>query len=135
MIFCDGMSFKEAVEFEAFLRIPLAFLPIRYLGFPLSSRRLSYVYCSPLLERVTNYVKSWSVRALFLCWSIMLIWSIMQSFQVYWASVFVLPTKVTRNFDSLLCYFLWRGKVESGGRTRLLGWMFIFCVVRVARHS
>ncbi|KAK3189469.1 hypothetical protein Dsin_029030 [Dipteronia sinensis] len=93
-------------------------LPIRYLGIPVISSKLSHLDCSPLLVKVSNRISSWMNRCLSYVGQLQLIISVFSSIQVFWASHFCLPSKVLRNIEQKLCSFLWKGVDENceGGK-------------------
>jgi hypothetical protein len=39
-------------------------LPVRYLGVPLISGRLSYSDCNPLIDRLTERMRAWTAKHL-----------------------------------------------------------------------
>jgi hypothetical protein len=84
-------------------------LPVRYLGIPLISTRLTNTNCIPLLERITSRIKLWTSSSLTYAGRLQLIKSILFSIQVYWSSIFILPCSTLRKIESLLAAFLWRG--------------------------
>lgn len=71
--------------------LPSGSLPIRYLEIPLISTRLSATDCTPLVERITARIKSWTSRFLFFVGRLQLIHSVVMSIQGYWISLFVIP--------------------------------------------
>lgn len=79
-MFCVGMSLDDAKSISAFLRFPLASLPIHYHDLHFISGRLSYSYCLPQLEIITTHVKSWYARALSYVGRLQHIHSVLQSF-------------------------------------------------------
>ena len=48
----------------ATLEFPTGSLPIKYLGIPLASAKLSYNDCKPIIKRIISRVKSWSSKYL-----------------------------------------------------------------------
>ncbi|XP_038891644.1 uncharacterized protein LOC120081037 [Benincasa hispida] len=48
-----------------------------------------------------------------------LVRSVLQSFQVFWCSIFVLPACITHEVDRLLRSYLWKGSVVSRGGARV----------------
>ncbi|KAF5183018.1 Dnase i-like superfamily protein, partial [Thalictrum thalictroides] len=68
-LLCGGMSNDEAQLLSDQLGFSLATPPIRYLGLPLLSSRLSIADCLPLVERVTNRITNWKARSGLLCFN------------------------------------------------------------------
>lgn len=90
LMVCASMFIGQAKRFLKFMVFLLVSLPIRYLGLPFISGRFSL----PLLEKVSTRVRSWFVRTLSYAGRTQFIQSVLKSFQVCWANVFVLPNKV-----------------------------------------
>lgn len=82
-------------------------LPIRYLGVPLVSRRVNNDDCRVLVEIVQNRIKDWRNRYLSFAGRLQLVTSVLSTLQVYWCSMFILPTHICDTVDKLLKKFLW----------------------------
>ncbi|GJW87688.1 hypothetical protein Tco_0163028 [Tanacetum coccineum] len=81
--------------------------PVRYLGVPLISTRLIYRDCKTLGEKLESKVNDWRNKFLSFAGHLQLIWSVFSSMHIYWASVFILPTRVVHELVQLMCGFLW----------------------------
>ncbi|KAL2230712.1 UNVERIFIED_CONTAM: hypothetical protein Sindi_1665600 [Sesamum indicum] len=76
-------------------------LPMRYLGLPLLSSRLTVADCNPLLLKIDKCIAGWEGMDL--------------SYAVYIGpSAFILPKKVTNEIEKRLRTFLWKGTTNSG---------------------
>ncbi|GJR12441.1 hypothetical protein Tco_0795093 [Tanacetum coccineum] len=82
-------------------------LPVKYLGVPLVSSRLIFRDCKELVEKVQNRVNDWKNKSLSIAGRLQLIQSVMGSMNVFWASVFMLPTRVLLDIEQLMRGFLW----------------------------
>lgn len=91
------------------LDIPEAELPVRYLGVPLISTKLTYADCVVLKDRMLRRIQSWSNKLLSFGSRAQLISFVLFSSQVYWASIFILPSKIMTEIESILSVFLWNG--------------------------
>jgi hypothetical protein len=85
-------------------------LPVRYLGVPLITKRLSTADCEGLLAKFTARIDSWCVKHLSFAGRLQLISFVLFSLQVFWARVFILPKKVIRLLEQKLNRFLWCAK-------------------------
>ncbi|GMH30433.1 hypothetical protein Nepgr_032276 [Nepenthes gracilis] len=88
-------------------------LPIRYLGVPLISTRLSVRDCTILTEKITRRIKSWKNRWLSFGGRLQLVASILSSVHLYWASIFILPKSILKQIDCIKRRFLWNGSSEG----------------------
>nr|XP_043619780.1 uncharacterized protein LOC122591584 [Erigeron canadensis] len=90
-------------------------LPVKYLGVPLVSTRLTYQDCIVLVERVRNRVLDWKNKFLSFAGRLQIVQSVLSSMHVYWASVFILPAKVIQKIEKIMRGFLWsQGTLQKG---------------------
>uniref|UniRef100_A0A1S3X9K7 Reverse transcriptase zinc-binding domain-containing protein n=1 Tax=Nicotiana tabacum TaxID=4097 RepID=A0A1S3X9K7_TOBAC len=96
-------------------------LPFRYLGIPLSTKRLSIIQCKPLIDKMLARIKSWTTRYLSYAGRIQLVKSVLYSIQVYWSQVFVLPKKVVQMIEAICRSFVWTGG-SNLSKKALIAW-------------
>ncbi|GJY37828.1 hypothetical protein Tco_0424192 [Tanacetum coccineum] len=90
-------------------------LPVKYLGVPLVSSRLIYKDCKELIEKVQHRVDDWKNKSLSIAGRLQLVSSVIGSLHVFWASVFMLPTRILLDIEQIMRGFLWcQGKMRSG---------------------
>ncbi|KAL2251905.1 UNVERIFIED_CONTAM: hypothetical protein Sindi_2312800 [Sesamum indicum] len=89
-------------------------LPLRYLGPPLLSSRLTIVDCRPLLLKIDKRIAGWEGMTISYAGRVQIIKSVLMSLSLYWASAFILPKKVTNEIEKKLRTFLWKGTTTSG---------------------
>ncbi|KAJ0078798.1 hypothetical protein Patl1_23313 [Pistacia atlantica] len=100
-------------------------LPVSYLGVPLITSRLYHNDCIPLIEKVEKRVSSWKKKALSYASRLQLVISVLSSKQVYWASIFILPSSVSKAIKKILRSFLWVGNDMGKGKAKV-AWKDIF---------
>ena len=88
------------------LKMNVGILPVRYLGVPLISTRLTAADCGVLLEKVTRHIDSWLSRNLSYAGRLQLLTSVLYSLQVYWACIFILPKSVIKAIEQKFNRFL-----------------------------
>lgn len=86
-------------------------LPIRYLGLPLSSKRLSVKDYDPLLLQIKRKLGSWTSKSLTMAGRLTLISSVISGITGFWMSAFLLPQSVLQKINSLCSSFLWHGTI------------------------
>ncbi|XP_020242707.1 uncharacterized protein LOC109820923 [Asparagus officinalis] len=87
-------------------------LPVRYLGVPLISKRLSCLDCSALLSRISEKFQNWQKReVLSYAERLQLIKSVILGIHIFWTNNYILPSKVLRKIDNLCSEFLWNRKI------------------------
>ncbi|KAL2224841.1 UNVERIFIED_CONTAM: hypothetical protein Sindi_2937900 [Sesamum indicum] len=89
-------------------------LPMRYLGLPLLSSRLSISDCQPLLLKIDACINGWEGLSLSYAGRIQIIKSVLSALSLYWASAFILPKAVIKQIEKRLRTFLWKGNSTSG---------------------
>jgi hypothetical protein len=94
-------------------------LPVRYLGVPLISSRLSSVDCGTLLDRITSRIDSWLSKNLSYVGKLQLLSSVLYSLQVYWTGIFILPKKILKAIEQKFNCFLWNGKCEGAAKAKV----------------
>jgi len=84
-------------------------LPVRYLGLPLLTRRMTSSYYLPLIEKIKSQISSWTVKALSFAGRLQLIRSVIFSLTNFWIAAFRLPKACIQEIDKLCSSFLWSG--------------------------
>lgn len=106
-------------EIQSFLMNSLGFqlgkLPVKYLGVPMISSRLSISDCMPILEKIKQRIATWTNKLLSFAGRALLIQSVLFHLQVYWSSMFILPKHVVDSIEQLCRNFLWTGNYEKQG--------------------
>ncbi|XP_019258471.1 PREDICTED: uncharacterized protein LOC109236718 [Nicotiana attenuata] len=120
-IFFGGVTNDEQEEILEFLGIQRGVLQVRYLGAPLSSKRIFVARCQPLIDKIVGRITSWTAKFLSYAGRIQLIKSIMFSIQTYWAQIFVLPKKITKPIESICRSYQWTGE-GTVSKKALLAW-------------
>lgn len=96
-------------------------LPVKYWGLPLTSSRLSYENCLPLIEKVVKRVNSWKNRYLSYAGRVVLIKAVLTSMQIYWTTSFILPKSVIDELNAICRKFLWSG-TDLSSKVPLVSW-------------
>ncbi|GAV92297.1 hypothetical protein CFOL_v3_35677 [Cephalotus follicularis] len=96
-------------------------LPVKYLGLPLITSRLTKRDCTPLIENILARVNSWTTKSLSYAGRLQLIKSTLASMQVFWCSTFLLPAEVIKECERILRNFLW-GSSGTSGKRSLVKW-------------
>ncbi|KAL2226615.1 UNVERIFIED_CONTAM: hypothetical protein Sindi_2020200, partial [Sesamum indicum] len=89
-------------------------LPMKYLGLPLISSRLSIFDCQPLISKIDARITGWEGISLSYAGRVQIIKFVLSALSLYWASAFILPKKVINEIENRLRNFLWKGMTSSG---------------------
>lgn len=84
----------------------LGTLLVRYLGVPLILGKLKEADYKPLIDKITEKIKSWTLKLLSFDGRLQLIESVLNSMINYWLSVFLLPKRVIKVVERLCLSFL-----------------------------
>lgn len=104
-------SLKE--EILSVSHFTLGSFPFRYLGVPLSSKRLSIAECEKLTDMKTKRISSWQAQHLSYTARLQLINSVLIGISSYWCQIFILPKRVINVVNSICRSFLWFGVPHS----------------------
>jgi len=94
-------------------------LPVRYLGLPLVSKRLTASDCLPLIEQLRKKIEAWTSRFLSFAGRLNLISSTLWSICNFWMAAFRLPRACIREIDKLCSAFLWSGTELSSNKAKV----------------
>ncbi|KAJ9557338.1 hypothetical protein OSB04_011952 [Centaurea solstitialis] len=93
--------------------------PIRYLGVPLSPVCLKVVDFAPLINSVNARVHNWKSKYLSFGGRKQLITFVLQSMQLYWLTIFVIPSAVIHELEGCFRDFLWAQGESSKGKCKI----------------
>lgn len=85
-IFMSSVDPTSSISIKSVLGFEVGALPVRYLGLPLLSTRLSHSDCSPLVDHIISRIKSRETRTLSFAGRVLLIKVIFSSMLIYWIS-------------------------------------------------
>jgi hypothetical protein len=94
-------------------------LPIRYLGVPLISSKLSAGDCRVLIEKIAGRIDSWTSKNMSFAGRLQLLSSILYSIQVYWSRIFILLKKIIKDISHKFNRFLWNGKEGCAAKAKV----------------
>ncbi|VVA90333.1 unnamed protein product [Arabis nemorensis] len=112
-MFCSGVSDEVLDQLRNRFSLFPGSLPIRYLGLPLCSRKLTISDCDPLLQQIRTKLNGWMHRHLSLAGRLTLIATVISGIIGFWTAAFFLPKKVIRKVNSLCSSFLWHGSLDG----------------------
>lgn len=114
-IFISGMLESQAQILLAGTSFKKGQLPVRYLGVPLTSGKLSSKDCQALTKRITKRLSSWSTQSLSYSGRLQLINSVIHNMMNYWCMHFILPMKVINQVKQSCARILWHGSPNAKG--------------------
>ncbi|GKV34604.1 hypothetical protein SLEP1_g42967 [Rubroshorea leprosula] len=112
-IFTCGLSLLAVQNLTATYGFKAGSLPVRYLGVPLITGRLTDKDLKPLISKITDRMNSWASKHLSFAGRLQLITSIIQGISNFWCSTFILPKRVIKEVEKLCSSFLWNGSANN----------------------
>ncbi|XP_060184319.1 uncharacterized protein LOC132614001 [Lycium barbarum] len=116
-----GMDHNTQQEVLEKLQFTQGGLPFRYLGVPLSTKRLSAIQYVPLIDAMMSKVTHWTAKVLTYAGRLQLLKSVLFSIQNFWAQIFILPKKVLKKIETICRTFLWTGSNEVSNKA-MVSW-------------
>ena len=89
--FAAGISEAEVQGIKDRTGLSPGELPIRYLGVPLHTKKISLAQCAPLLQSIKTKLRSWTVKKLTYAGRMQLVTSVINGITNFWTSSFILP--------------------------------------------
>ncbi|XP_022019073.1 uncharacterized protein LOC110919103 [Helianthus annuus] len=118
-VFFSNVSAQMKQAICSFLPFQEGELPVKYLGVPLISTKLSSKDCKILVDRVDKKIDHWLNKSLSFAGRLQLINSVISAMHVYWASVFMLPVRIVTDIEKRMRNFLWSGGVAKGSTPKV----------------
>ncbi|XP_044464414.1 uncharacterized protein LOC123194970 [Mangifera indica] len=118
-MYLSGVSQEEKKQFSAIINMELGELPFKYLGVPITSSKLKCGECKILIQKIVGRITSWRSKALSYAGRLILIRAVLFSIQIYWSSIFILPSSIHKEIDGILRNFLWSGASMEGKKAKV----------------
>ncbi|CAK8574630.1 unnamed protein product [Lathyrus sativus] len=99
-------------------------LPFRYLGVPLTCKRLSTHHYMSLVDRIVCRIRHWSSKLLSYAGRLQLINNTITAIAAYWMSCLPFPKHVIKTINSICRTFLWTGS-EQKSRKSPIAWKMV----------
>jgi hypothetical protein len=84
--------------------------PVRYLGIPLSSKKLAISHYLPLIDKIVSRIRHWTSHLLSIAGRIQLVKSVITAITQYWMFTMPIPVAVTKKIGNICRSFIWSGK-------------------------
>lgn len=97
---------RDILKATSFVEGPL---PFRYLGIPLTNRKLSAQNCIALVVKIVCRIWHWSSGLLSFAGRIQLIKSVLFSISNFWLQCLPIPKAVIKRVEAICRSFMWSG--------------------------
>ncbi|WVZ54435.1 hypothetical protein U9M48_005227 [Paspalum notatum var. saurae] len=116
---CEGLDLEEIL---ASFRATRTQFPVKYLGLPLSNKRLKRVDFQPLVDKVAKKLTAWNGRHINPAGRLTLVKSVLTSQAVYFISSLRVPKSTLKEIDTKRKRFLWAGSEALTGAKCKVNW-------------
>ncbi|XP_074313942.1 uncharacterized protein LOC141649145 [Silene latifolia] len=100
-------------------------LPVRYLGIPLFSSRLTHKMFQPMLDKIKDKISYWANHMLSYAGKVTLINSVIFGLHNFWGASVLLPKGVAKRINQMCKDFLWG--IKDGDRRLVFKSWVSFC--------
>ena len=113
---------QERDTLQQLLPCELSEFPCRYLGLPLSLKKLSRSQIQPIIDRIADRLPGWKAELMTRAGQRVQVQYVLTAMLVYLAMAVDLPAWDLKAIDNLRHGFLWRGHKEERGGHCLVAW-------------
>ncbi|GLT32300.1 hypothetical protein SLA2020_069760 [Shorea laevis] len=121
ILFSHNVTVETKLNICAKLNIPETHSLGKYLGFPISPKRLSKADCSFIVDKVRSKLTSWKAGMLSKAGRVTLASSVLSTIPNYYMQGAYLPESIHKELDSLTGQFIW-GSTSEKRKTHLVSW-------------
>ncbi|KAM3233259.1 hypothetical protein P3L10_018618 [Capsicum annuum] len=105
-IFCVNINSQVLENLNELTGYTTGALPLKFLGAPISAKKLSSMDYEDLLDKMTNRIKTLGTRNLSYTGRVQLVNSVLIHIHSYWFSIFLLPKKVFKSITTVCRNFI-----------------------------
>ncbi|XP_039009143.1 uncharacterized protein LOC120137444 [Hibiscus syriacus] len=118
MFFTAGISLSHIEHIKQATGFTYGHLPVRYLGVPLITRKLSENDCESLIASIKARLALWSGKNLSYAGRLELVRAVLFSIANYWCRQLPLPQAIISKIEQLCSRFFWKGSDKSATGAR-----------------
>lgn len=123
-IYFGGTDVQTQKNIGIMINYRIGTLPFKYLGVPLSTRKLTINQCQPLIDRMLKKIQHWSANFLSYVGRQQLVNNTLMTIAGYWMQDFPLSKAIVHRIEAICKNFLWSGKAV--GRKALVSWEKVY---------
>ena len=116
-------SDTELAAVQDLLPCALACFPCKYLGLPLSLKKLTKEQVQPIINRIVDQLPGWKADLLTKAGRMVQVQYVLTGMLIYLVMAFDLPTWAIRAVDKVRRGFLWKGRKDAKGGHCLVAWV------------
>ncbi|XP_058783235.1 uncharacterized protein LOC131657902 [Vicia villosa] len=125
-LFCGSINDEAKEAVKQLTNFEQGQLPVKYLGVPLTNKRLTINHYLPLIEKRVERIRHWTSRLLSYAGRVQLIQSVAFAIAQYLLQCLPLPKFVLNKIDCICRTFLWTGNsVMDDMKSSTWSWVFL----------
>lgn len=105
-IYCGGFHLDVRQQIIQQLGYKMEEILLKYLGVPLSTKKLSVIQWYPLIDKIMARINSWTTRKLSYAGRTQLVQTMLFGMQSYWAQLFIFPANIIKLIEGLCRSYL-----------------------------
>lgn len=106
-MYFGGVDYETKVKMRGIAELEEGVLPVRYLGVPLTSRKLTINHYMPMVEKIIGRFNHWATKIFSYVERIQLVKSISYAIAQYWMKCFPILKFVINKIDRICRTFIW----------------------------
>ncbi|XP_074266949.1 uncharacterized protein LOC141590244 [Silene latifolia] len=107
--YCNGLQEVTLQMILGMSWFRLGNFTFKYLGIPISYKRIAIRDCSKLVERMVEKISGWGSRKLSYAGRLVLVKFVLSQVHSYWARIFIIPKVIIKRIESICHNYLWEG--------------------------
>ncbi|XP_074277740.1 uncharacterized protein LOC141601363 [Silene latifolia] len=111
-MYLNGIDDNLAAHLVRLAGFKMGQFPFRYLGVPISSKRLSVADCNRVVDKIVARIRGWGAKHLSYAGRLVLVKAVLTQMHAYWARIFLLPKGVIHKVECICKNYLWAGHAE-----------------------
>jgi hypothetical protein len=112
----------ELAALQNLLPCALADFPCKYLGLPLSLKKLTKEQVQPIIDRIADQLPGWKADLMTKAGRMVQVQYVLTAMLIYLIMAFDLPPWAIRAVDKIRRGFLWRGRKDAKGGHCIVAW-------------
>lgn len=108
--FSAGLKDHDLDQIKVATNLTTGTLPVRYLGVPLCTKKLTILQCAPLIQSIKSRLHSWTTKSSSYAGRLQLLSSVIAGITNFWSSSIILPKGCIAEINSLCSKFLCNSK-------------------------
>ena len=96
--------------------------PCKYLGLPLSTKKLTKNQIQPIVDKIADQLPKWKADLVTKAGRVVQVQHVLTAMLVYLAMAIELPPWAIKAIDKIRRAFIWRGRKEANGGHCLIAW-------------